>query len=540
MENLRVYKNKTCLFIVGSNRVQDSFSILQVKRGDNPVLSEVKSQITAVDLKSFILSNALVHLHDAAAFLGVMVFGKSCYLVFASTVEVEGYIADRTIYSLGPGLLVDLSDERLKRSSSTLVKYKALFESVELSEDFYTSFAYDLSNSLAYNFIASDTPEYNEKYLWNYYWANTFIKLCSEGSHWVSPLIHGFFSQRLVQLKSTVFRLTLIARRSRHHAGTRFNKRGVDLDGFVANEVETEQIVQEETSYLKGPGYISSFVMIRGSIPLFWQQKNPMAPKPEIVIFKQENELETTRKHFDRLFDIYGTPILCLNLIKMKEKKVQEITIGDAFQKAIGQLSSYFRKQFSHPVLFHMPYDFLNQTKSNRNVTAELYNLSHSVIDQTSYFASQNIPRKLNSLTVSSIGHPQRGVLRVNCIDCLDRTNVAMFCVGLSVLGRQLKDMGVISEIEGWEVKYTEMTRILQEMFLQHGDRIANQYGGSGTMHRHNLSGTEVSKTAGKVGNALTAIKRYYSNNFLDFEKQHAINLFLGTFIPGKHQTDIW
>jgi len=34
-------------------------------------------------------------------------------------------------------------------------------------------------------------------------------------------------------------------------------------------------------------------------------------------------------------------------------------------------------------------------------------------------------------------------VLRSNCIDCLDRTNVAQFAFGLVALGRQLEALGV-------------------------------------------------------------------------------------------------
>jgi hypothetical protein len=37
--------------------------------------------------------------------------------------------------------------------------------------------------------------------------------------------------------------MTLVARRSRHFAGTRYRKRGISAQGFVANEVETEQIM---------------------------------------------------------------------------------------------------------------------------------------------------------------------------------------------------------------------------------------------------------------------------------------------------------
>jgi len=46
-------------------------------------------------------------------------------------------------------------------------------------------------------------------------------------------------------------------------AGTRYNARGLDDEGNVANYVETEQIITFKN-------YISSFFQIRGSVPLFW------------------------------------------------------------------------------------------------------------------------------------------------------------------------------------------------------------------------------------------------------------------------------
>ena len=37
----------------------------------------------------------------------------------------------------------------------------------------------------------------------------------------------------------------------------------------------------------------------------------------------------------------------------------------------------------------------------------------------------------------------QHGLLRSNCIDCLDRTNVVQFALGLAALGRQLAALEV-------------------------------------------------------------------------------------------------
>eukprot|EP00965_Chrysotila_dentata_P172071 5678548-Pleurochrysis_carterae.AAC.1 len=55
----------------------------------------------------------------------------------------------------------------------------------------------------------------------------------------------------------------------------------------------------------------------------------------------------------------------------------------------------------------------------------------------------------------------QRGIIRTNCIDCLDRTNVAQFCIGRCLLKRQLAALGVTSaavapaEADGLKVRLT-------------------------------------------------------------------------------------
>jgi hypothetical protein len=55
----------------------------------------------------------------------------------------------------------------------------------------------------------------------------------------------------------------------------------VNEEGRVANDVETEQIVFEDTL---GPSQISSVVQNRGSIPLFWSQEtSKLNIKPDII-----------------------------------------------------------------------------------------------------------------------------------------------------------------------------------------------------------------------------------------------------------------
>lgn len=84
-------------------------------------------------------------------------------------------------------------------------------------------------------------------------------------------------------MKGTIFNLVIVARRSRHHAGTRYFKRGLSSQGFAGNFVEIEQIVVNYNSSQDTRPVCSSFVQVRGSVPTYWMQKPSMVnPKPAI------------------------------------------------------------------------------------------------------------------------------------------------------------------------------------------------------------------------------------------------------------------
>jgi hypothetical protein len=105
----------------------------------------------------------------------------------------------------------------------------------------------------------------------------------------------------------------------------------------VANEVETEQILCEPNAgHLLNESF-SSFVQIRGSIPLFWSQDNTGGvPKPLIqgflylsrsswhcaelyfvVVQKNDPFHSATIRHFSDLLQRNGAPIVALNLVRV-------------------------------------------------------------------------------------------------------------------------------------------------------------------------------------------------------------------------------
>lgn len=67
------------------------------------------------------------------------------------------------------------------------------------------------------------------------------------------------------------------------HSWSRYLKRGVNEKGRVANDVETEQIVSQDTLE-ETPAEITSVVQNRGSIPLFWSQETSrLNIRPDII-----------------------------------------------------------------------------------------------------------------------------------------------------------------------------------------------------------------------------------------------------------------
>lgn len=78
-------------------------------------------------------------------------------------------------------------------------------------------------------------------------------------------------SEAPTQMRVTV---SLISRLDWKRARTRFITRGVDDDGHVANFVETETItsVSPLSSNSTAQLVIGSFIQIRGSVPVFFEQ----------------------------------------------------------------------------------------------------------------------------------------------------------------------------------------------------------------------------------------------------------------------------
>ncbi|KJR87900.1 FIG4 protein [Sporothrix schenckii 1099-18] len=447
------------------------------------------------------------------------------------------------------------------------VRFLNILNHVNLTQSFYFSYSYDITNTLQHNITQeraalaagrrwSCDEAHNTMFVWNSHLLQPAVDALASPFDWCRPITHGYIDQASISIYGRTAYVAIIARRSRYFAGARFLKRGANDLGYVANDVETEQIVSEaSTTSFHSPGrrlfanpQYTSYVQHRGSIPLYWTQENTgVTPKPPIELNLVDPFYSAAALHFDNLFARYGGPIYVLDLVKSRESTPRESKLLVEFTRAIQYLNQ-FLPQDKH--IIHHAWDMSRANKSHDvNVIRVLEEIAETVVATTGFFRNgegdgTNMPPPSPSAGTEdgALNFPQRarvqnGVARTNCIDCLDRTNAAQFVIGKCALGHQLHALGILDEpTVNWE---TDAVNLFTHMYHDHGDTIAVQYGGSqlvNTMETYR----KINQWTSHSRDMLETFKRYYNNSFLDGQRQEAYNLFLGNYIYTPGQPMLW
>ncbi|KAG5225508.1 hypothetical protein OIU77_006136 [Salix suchowensis] len=594
MQKFRLYKTQSKFYMVGRDKSRMYWRVLTIDRLDPFELNIREDSTTYTESECYDLlrrvnegNNATGGLKFVTTCYGIVGFIKFLgpyYMLIITKRRQIGSICGHNVYAVCKSEMVPLPNSAVQSKISNSRdenRYKKLLGTVDLTKDFFFSYSYHVMRSLQKNLCDTRTGQvlYETMFVWNEFLTRG-IRNHLQNTLWTVALVYGFFKQASLSVSGREFKLTLIARRSRHYAGTRYLKRGVNEKGRVANDVETEQIVFEDVP--EGfPLQISSVVQNRGSIPLFWSQETSrLNIKPDIRLSKKDQNYEATRLHFENLAKRYGNPIIILNLIKTQEKKPRESILRAEFANAIDHinknLSEENRLRFLHWDLHkhsrrkatnvllllgkvaayaltltgffycQATSDLKLESSMNSPFTenAENGNLS-SQYNSNNYTEDDNLEEKFsggNNVVNGnhSIRHTmfQMGVLRTNCIDCLDRTNVAQYAYGLAALGHQLNALGVIDnpKIELDVPLADELMGFYERM----GDTLAHQYGGSAAHNKIFSERRGQWKAATQSQEFFRTLQRYYSNAYMDAEKQDAINIFLGHFQPQQGKPALW
>ncbi|XP_044106950.1 synaptojanin-1 isoform X5 [Neovison vison] len=306
---------------------------------------------------------------------------------------------------------------------------------------------------------------------------------------WLLRLMCGGVEIRTIYAAHKQAKACLISRLSCERAGTRFNVRGTNDDGHVANFVETEQVVYLDDS-------VSSFIQIRGSVPLFWEQPGLQVGSHRVRMSRGfEANAPAFDRHFRTLKNLYGKQII-VNLLGSKEG---EHMLSKAFQSHL--------KASEHAADIQMVnFDYHQMVKGGK---AEKL---HSVLKpQVQKFVDYGF----FYFNGSEVQRCQSGTVRTNCLDCLDRTNSVQAFLGLEMLAKQLEALGLAEKPQ----LVTRFQEVFRSMWSVNGDSISKIYAGTGAL--------EGKAKAGKLKDGARSVTRTIQNNFFDSSKQEAIDVLL-------------
>ena len=384
VRSISIYESRTLILISGLSVESNGYFLLRITRapvsaGQRQVLADAK-QYSKEEVNSIVTETKCVSIMvDACCIFGFIKLVESIYIVVITKAACVANIHGHDIYTVRETNLVPITYKA--RNTMDESRYKSILQNLNLAyNDFCFSYTYDLSKSVQHNCLAKSrmSSVYNEsletRFIWNYYAIQQFLNCKIEDrrvivsandnegkavppsspiQRWLVPLIHGFLKQKTIRLAAECsFKYTLISRRSRMFAGTRYLRRGVDPDGFSANEVETEQIITRlgcgsGSSSGSGSGENSSYrssslIQIRGSVPLYWYQTNLFVPSPDIKIDDIDHGYNAGLHHFNLLKEFYGEHLIVLNLVR-SQNSTREVILGAAFEEFIVALNAYYQ-----------------------------------------------------------------------------------------------------------------------------------------------------------------------------------------------------
>ncbi|KAM6540477.1 hypothetical protein CsatB_004924 [Cannabis sativa] len=442
--------------------------------------------------------------------VGMVKLLTGSYLIVITDRQCVGTYLGHTIFKV-LSLKVFPCDHSLQNSDAQHKKmeaeFSALLNIVEKTSGLFFSYETNLTLSVQkLHDLGGESKllplwrQAEPRFLWNNYMLEVLID--NKLDPFLLPVIQGSFQHFQAAIGKDVIDVTLISRRCTRRNGTRMWRRGADPDGYVANFVETEQIVQLN-------GYTASFVQVRGSIPLLWEQVVDLTYKPKFELVKVEDAPKVAERHFLDLRKKYGA-VLAVDLVN---KHGGEGRLCEKFAAAMQPISSddvrYLHFDF-HKICGHVHFERLSI----------LYEQISDFLDRNGYFLLNEKADKMKE---------QLGVVRSNCIDCLDRTNVTQSMIGRKMLECQLRRLGIFGADETIS-SHSNFDESFKIMWANHGDDISIQYSGTPAL-KGDFVRYGQRTVHGILKDGWNSLARYYLNNFQDGAKQDAIDLLQGHYI---------
>ncbi|GAA5938941.1 hypothetical protein JCM3775_003173 [Rhodotorula graminis] len=382
----------------------------------------------------------------------------------------------------------------------------------------------------------SDKPLWetaDDRFFWNRYLQQRLIDATTgpgedDYSRFILPVLFGFLEFKPTSINGRSFLFGLVSRRNRYRAGTRYFSRGIDQKGNVSNFNETEQLVLLDapgaaaTAAAAGRGGEGvrgdvrfSFVQTRGSVPVYWAEINNLRYKPDLKILDLSSTAESLSRHFTQQISLYG-PQYLVNLVNSHG---YEQPVKEAYERALDAMAN--------PDVRYTYFDFHKECKGLRfdRVGVLIDGLHDELVEQGYYYHD-------STASGPEAQRKQTSVVRTNCMDCLDRTNVVQSALAKWVLNTQLRQVGILSVKESVE-EHATFLNLFRNVWADNADTVSRAYSGTGAL-KTDYTRTGKRSKEGALQDGINSAMRYIKNNFLDGPRQDAYDLVTGTWVPRR------
>jgi hypothetical protein len=518
-----------------------------------------------------------------AGILGIIKLRLDKYIIAITKAQPMGRIKGHMIYRVVSTEFLPLRERPLHDPDEDT--YLRLVKDLLKASPLYFSYSFDVTNSFQRQAHAEPAvplwKRADDRFFWNRFIQSDLIDFRTglnsgygqrhasgqqpEVDPYILPVMFGMMEIKNTSIKGTPLTFILMTRRSRLRAGTRYFSRGVDENGNVSNYNETEQAIILNDNASGGLGgfagngssqngatggnagkevQVLSYVQTRGSVPVYWAEINTLKYTPKLQVRGVDSALGAAKKHFAEQIRLYGDNWL-VNLVNQKGR---EKAVKDAYEEMVSQLVSQPTEdvesdritsekfhtvepqsaQTSYDRIHYVYFDFHSETKGLRWDRAALLmdQLAQPVL-QHGYFRGVDMPGDTGRVEVR---RHQTAVVRTNCMDCLDRTNVVQSMLGRFVLSRMLIDLGIMREGENASDD-AAFEFLFRNTWADNADVVSRSYSGTGAL-KTDFTRTGKRSNAGKFADLRNSCTRYVLNNFADGPRQDAFDLFLGNYLP--------
>ncbi|KAK6538735.1 hypothetical protein TWF694_010308 [Orbilia ellipsospora] len=500
-------------------------------------------------------ANGAKRVTSIAGILGMIRLRLDKYLIVITKAVQVGRIKEHPVYKIQATEFLPLREKPLHDSDEDT--YMQLLVTHLKTAPLYFSYSFDLTNTFQRQVHADQSlplwQRADTRFFWNRYISSDLIDLCSSNPNvnpYILPVMFGMMSITATAIKSTPLSFIVISRRSRFRAGTRYFSRGIDENGNVSNFNETEQIVvtgsvgaaydRATASQEKQQVQVVSYVQTRGSVPVFWAEVNNLKFIPRLLI-RSIDPTTAAMKHFAEQVRLYGD-VYCVNLVNQtgREKNVKEAYEGVVrslvSNPVEGQKASARTDEQFHAIeptdlrsvadrVHYIFFDFHHECRNMKwHRALLLLDQMGEALEAQKYYHATEGPAGL------TVMNAQTSVVRSNCMDCLDRTNVIQSMLAKWTLNRQLVDLGILSQGETIE-QFSAFEYIFRNVWADNADVVSKAYSGTGAL-KTDFTRTGKRTANGNLADGVNSLTRYYLNNFQDGPRQDAYDLFLGNYLP--------